>query len=284
MPRVSVIMPVYNGEKYIRDSVNSILKQTYQDFELVIINDGSTDRTKFIIDQYAETYPKVKVFHCEHKGVSAAANFGMENSTGEYIARLDSDDKAVPERLAVQVKFLDEHPDIDLAGSYFKAFHVNGRVQDIVIATSNEELQRILPQYNQMGHSTIMMRRSVLDKVGMYDTSFTLAEDYEFYLRVIEKGKIANIPQFLVYYRFHPEQATTRSTETQKAGERARQMARERKKKAEVVIPAPVIAEPAQEVIQEPVVEVIKKKPGRPKKQALIEPVKRGRGRPKKEK
>ena len=231
MPKVSVVMPVYNGEKYIRQSIDSILHQTFKDFELLIINDGSIDNTRIIIDSYAVVDPRVKVFHRKHEGVSAASNFGLETAIGEYIARLDSDDIATPERLEVQVKYLDEHPDIDLVGSYFRAFYEDGREIDVVISTSNEELQKILPQMNQLGHSTIIMRRCIIEKVGMYDTSFALAEDYEYYLRIIEKCKVANIPQFLMRYRIHSGQSTSRAEETRQSADRARRMARERRKK-----------------------------------------------------
>ena len=232
MPRVSVIMPVYNGARFIKDSILSILNQTYTDWELIIVNDGSTDKTADIIDKYARSEPRIRVFHLDkNQGVSAASNFAVEQSTGEYITRLDSDDIAFPERLQVQVDFMDNHPDIDLAGSYFKAFHPGGTEFDVVIPTDSATLAKLLPTQNQLGHSTVMMRRAIFDKVGGYDTTFTLAEDYEFYLRVLEHGKIANIPQFLVFYRMHPDQAGARQDAEMKASaKRARSLIKDRKK------------------------------------------------------
>src|SRR5579859_5191090 len=120
-PRVSVLMTVFNNERFLRQAVESILGQTFDDFEFLIVDDGSLDGSPAILDEYARADARVKVIHCLHnRGHVYAANDGLSHVQGEYVARMDADDVSLPERLARQVQFLDEHPEIGVAGTWFR--------------------------------------------------------------------------------------------------------------------------------------------------------------------
>ena len=201
MPRVSVLMPAYNSEKYIATAIESILNQTFSDFEFIIINDGSTDNTAKIVRQYARRDPRIKfVDNKKNRGISETRNSLLDMATGEYAAYQDSDDVSMPNRLAQQVKFLDSNPEISVVGAAMQAFPI---ARLIKCPTQ----PRILDFYfaNAVSNPTVMMRMRDIKSAGLrYDTDLSTAEDYDFWFNVIKRFNIYNLPDVLVNYRVLP--------------------------------------------------------------------------------
>lgn len=207
MPRVSVVMPAYNAEKYIRDSIESILSQTFTDFEFIILDDGSTDATASIIQSYKDGricfYPNER-----NMGVAATLNRGLELAHGEYIARMDSDDISLPERFERQVAYLDMHQDIAVLGSDLETFCDTGSLGIRVLSHSPDKLKEDLFFFCGMAHPSIMMRRDIILALGGYDLDYDGLEDYELWCRVTERYKISTLPEVLFRYRMHSGQVT----------------------------------------------------------------------------
>jgi glycosyltransferase involved in cell wall biosynthesis len=204
-PLVSVVMPAYNVEDYIEEAVNSILGQSYSNFEFIIIDDGSTDRTPEILKSFTD--PRIKlIFSEKNEGNYPARNKGCQLAKGRYIAVMDADDIAMPERFAVQVKYLEENADVLLCGSAFKLL---GKDLTIVEPISYEEIKYVLVKTFCMSHPTIMFRQKVMEEVGCYRTDSLYAEDYDLVLRLALKGKVTNVPDVLLIRRQHKQQIST---------------------------------------------------------------------------
>ncbi len=202
-PRVSVIVPVYNRAAAVRAAVASVLGQTYRDFELILVDDGSTDDSGRVIDELAAENPSlVRCAHQENAGAAAARNRGIALSRGDHICFLDSDDEWLPEKLAVQVKFMDEHPEVAL--SYVWAYVVDEqqRVVGRLCARAGRRTYRKLFYLNPIAPtSATMVRRRVLDEVGVFDTSLRTREDLDLWLRIAARFRVSDIPRALVRWR-----------------------------------------------------------------------------------
>jgi glycosyltransferase involved in cell wall biosynthesis len=209
---VSIVLPVYNGEKYLAESLDSVLAQTYQNWELVIINDGSTDGTENLILKYQDK--RIKYLPNDgNKGIIFSLNRGLQESNGAYIARLDSDDIALPNRLEKQVGFLSENLDYAMCGSYFQTIDSNGRLlKNVMFPANNRDAQSYLLLHNCFCHSAIMMRTSIAKELK-YDEKFQVCEDYDLWYRISRKGKILNLPEFTTLYRVHDNNMSTRKSE-----------------------------------------------------------------------
>lgn len=183
-------MGIYNCEKTLEDAIESILRQTYQNWELIMCDDGSSDNTYQVALKYRDRYPeKIIVIQNEkNMGLAATLNRCAQYATGKYIARMDGDDISVSERFEKQVNFLENHPEYDLVGTYMKAFDENGDRN--IIAIKNKPLKTDLPKYNPFHHATIMMKKSVFDSLGGYQISklTTRAEDVDLWFRFFAAG------------------------------------------------------------------------------------------------
>jgi|WetSurMetagenome_2_1015567.scaffolds.fasta_scaffold26701_3 glycosyltransferase involved in cell wall biosynthesis len=205
-PLVSVVLPVYNGARTIARAVKSILAQTYRNFEFVIINDGSTDDTSRILETFED--PRIRILNQENRGLVPSLNTGILSSRGAYIARMDADDEALPERLEKQVTFLESHVDVAVVGSAVIVIYEDGtkrlRKRPLDTTAIVRNIVRICP----FCHSSVMIRKSVFDRVGLYDASKDgskklMVEDYDLWVRMLEANyELANLPEVLVlYYR-----------------------------------------------------------------------------------
>ncbi|MBU7006390.1 glycosyltransferase [Phosphitispora fastidiosa] len=215
MPEVSVLMSVYNAENYLCEAIESILNQTYQDFEFIIINDGSTDNSLNVIRSYASD-KRIKVYNLEgNGGLANALNFGLEKVSGKYVARQDADDISHVDRLGKQKDILDKRVDISLVDSFVEYFPSNSEVgeserykfyKSIVEKDKNrpfspEEIREKLYWYCCITHGTIMARREVITPIG-YDGSFRVAEDYKLFYRLNKLGyKTCKINEVLLKIR-----------------------------------------------------------------------------------
>lgn len=196
---VSIIMPVYNAEAHLKEAVESILNQDYRNIEFIIIDDGSTDNSSNIIDEYAKRDARIVVIRRENRGIAASLNEGVDRASGDYVARMDSDDIALKHRISTEVKFLEKNGEIDFCGSnvYINSFD-NIRKYPL----SGEDISKFLYFGNAFAHPTIMWKRGVVSSQGqLYDGTFA-AEDYELWTRLIGIGKKgANIEEPLLIYR-----------------------------------------------------------------------------------
>jgi len=213
-PTVSVVLSVRNGGSDLPKALGTILKQTFSDFELIAINNGSTDGTREFLDQLTD--PRVRVYHQEDQGLAAALNRGISLARGRYIARQDHDDWALPTRIAQQVAFLDANPHHALVGTRAEIWVGNsptGRFHDH--PTEDAELRFALLSNNYMVHSSAMMRKAALDEVGVYttDPSRQPPEDYELWSRIARRFRIANLPERLTIYRELPTSMSRESAD-----------------------------------------------------------------------
>jgi glycosyltransferase involved in cell wall biosynthesis len=207
-PSVSVCMPVYNTERYVAEAVESILAQTFGDFEFIIIDDGSTDGSRAILERYAKQDDRIRLISRPNTGIAGARNEALGLARGELIAVMDSDDVALPERFEVQVAYLREHPEVVCLGSVVQCIDEAGRYlfESFHLATDHEAMQEMaLRGQCPLAHPSMMMRREAVLAVNGYDPEFGLAEDHDLILRLGERGKLANLPQALQKYRWHDQ-------------------------------------------------------------------------------
>jgi glycosyltransferase involved in cell wall biosynthesis len=200
MVKVSIIIPVYDGEKYIREAVDSALNQTYKDFEIIVIDDGSKDNTPNIFETYGS---KIKWKSQENKGQAFAINEGINMAEGKYLAYLDADDVCLPERFENQVKYLDEHPNVGLVYSDRYQINENGETQRIMKSQPPDNF--VLLQDSCIPRSAVMHKRECLDAVGSFDESITGSDDWDMWIRISEKFEMGYISKPLVKYRVHKE-------------------------------------------------------------------------------
>ncbi len=206
--KITVLMPAYNAGKYIREAIKSVLEQSYQNFELLIINDGSTDDTARIVLGFNDQ--RIMLVNKEHQGIAVALNTGLQMTESCYIARFDADDVCLPLRLEQQFNFLEDHPDYVLVGSDAEYIVENG---DFLfnfkcIAHSDEEIQRSMYVYCPFIHSSVMYKREAVIKAGGYDVNAHHFEDYLLWTGLAKMGKLQNLREPLLKVRFNPDSAT----------------------------------------------------------------------------
>lgn len=211
-PRLSVLMPVYNGDKYIGEAIESILAQSFLDYELIIIDDASMDDTAKCVMQFNDKRIRY-VRNDENIGVAGSLNRGMGMANGEYIARMDADDICRPSRLRQQVDFMDAHPDVAVCGTWAR---IRGAYANPVLRKPYVGAAATVFRFldNPLIHPTVMMRASVLkDHHLRYDSTFSRSEDYDLWCRLARFGGIANIPEVLLDYSVHPGSVTSTTSE-----------------------------------------------------------------------
>lgn len=197
-PLVSVVMSVFNGEKYINNAIQSILGQTYRSWELIIVDDGSNDSTKEIVGKYISD-PRVKYFYHENIGLTKSLNRGIRESSGKYIARLDADDRSLPERLEMQVRFLEKHQDYVVVGTY--SYNVDMTTMQISIhkppVTDEGCRKRLKSGSAVFMHSSVMFRKEIGEEHSTYDEEFIEAQDYKLWVTLAAKGKLTSLEDTL---------------------------------------------------------------------------------------
>ena len=201
VPRIAVVLPVYNGESYLGEAIESVLAQTFTDFELFVVDDGSTDRSAEVASRFDD--PRLRLLRFpEHRGLVAALNHGIRESHSELVARMDADDICMPRRFERQVAYLESHPEVDICGTWTTSFgdesgsfhpHVDPR-----------RIHAALFFGCAMDHPSILIRRAFLERHGLaYDDEYRHVEDYDFFLRAAEVGRLSNVPEVLLRTRAH---------------------------------------------------------------------------------
>ena len=204
-PLVSVVLPVYNCETYVGGAIESVLEQTFSSFELIVINDGSTDQSAHIIDSFNDK--RMRVLHQANQGLAAALNRGISLAKGKYIARQDQDDLSLINRIALQVAYMEGHPDCVLLGSWAQIMEVDRLVERFHRHPVDELTLRYQLLFNNpFVHSSVLLRRSALLQVGGYSTDPDRQppEDYELWSRLSRIGSVANLGEVLLTYREIP--------------------------------------------------------------------------------
>ncbi len=238
MVKVSVIIPVYNGEKYIEEAIDSVLDQTFKSFELIIVNDASEDNTKEIVDEKLKLDKRIKFINCDkNKGKATVLNLGIKKSSGEYISILDADDMYFSDKLEKQVEYLDKHPEIDMVYGGAKYFGEKSEKEQTEVLDSSLDLrgmlkkagQKTLKELNSTHHAvfegtnaiiaacSVMIRKKVFEKCK-FDENLRNIEDYDMWYQIIGKGfKIKSLNEPFYYYRIHENQKSSSSIKRQLA-------------------------------------------------------------------
>jgi glycosyltransferase involved in cell wall biosynthesis len=211
-PKVSVLMPVYNGEAYLNDAIESILTQTYKDFEFLIINDGSTDASDKIIRSYNDQRI-VYIYHKTNRGVSHSLNTGLARAKGKYVSRMDCDDISMPDRVEQQVRFLEKNPDYGLVGCLFGLIDRNSILYDIggIKLFGNEELKLALLFGNVFCHGEVTFRKNILTKHRLSYSPKYICEDYDLWIEMSKFTNFKIIPSMLYKYRVHDKSISNKS-------------------------------------------------------------------------
>lgn len=201
-PTVSVLMTVYNEGLYLREAIDSILRQEFTDFEFIIINDGSTDNSQDIIDHYARIDSRIVPINQKNQGLVASLNTGVQRAKGKYIARMDADDVSMSQRLSDQVTFMDNSPNVVLLGGGFEIIDEMGYfLERIHVPLYDRDIRRTMLLRNPFGHASVMFRRDAIKKAGLYSDKCGPTEDFELWIRLKDYGKVAALPRPLYEYR-----------------------------------------------------------------------------------
>jgi glycosyltransferase involved in cell wall biosynthesis len=244
-PTVSAIMAVYNERAYVEAAIESVLGQTFEDFELIIIDDGSTDGSTEILQRYAANDERIELIVQENKGIPRTLNRGLATARGEYFARMDADDISLPTRFQMQVDYLEDHPDCVAVGCDAVAIDPDGHPlhdQSDVLPSGNAHRATLAYDHESLVagmlggkwvafFQTAMVRRSAIQQVGGYDEQYEVAEDLDLFLRLSEVGQFVNLPHILYEYRHHEEQISNRSATLRYLTNKVRRAAHRRRNK-----------------------------------------------------
>lgn len=212
-PKITVLLPVYNCELYVQTAVESILNQTFADFEFLIIDDASTDATVAILKKIDDSRIQL-IQKPVNSGYTNSLNYGLQLAKGEYIARMDGDDISYPERFAKQIAYLETHPEVVVCGTTYK---IVGNDKRITLPEHHEAIKIGLLWGNCISHPSVMIRKKVLDNYAIqYDTSKEPTEDYDMWVRLLALGKLHNLQEVLLEYRLYGNQVSRKRAEEQK--------------------------------------------------------------------
>jgi len=207
-PSVSVVLSVYNSEAYLAEAVDSILQQTFTDFEFIIIDDGSADGSSAILDRFARSDARIRLIRRENRGLTVSLNEGLGLARGDLIARMDADDVAEPERFAKQVGFMRAHPEVSAVGCAVRMLDgagERGAVLRFPVDHGRIEARLWRGDGGVICHPALMARRSAMQGIGGYNAEYRTAQDLDLYLRLGEAGRLSNLDDVLLHYRRHPE-------------------------------------------------------------------------------
>ncbi len=218
-PIVSVLMPVYNTEKYVAEAVESVLNQTFNNFEFLIIDDGSSDNSLTILKQYAEQDQRIRLVSRPNTGYVVALNEMLQLAQGKYVARMDSDDVALPERFSRQVDFLESNSNVVCVGGSFELIDEKGRLLTrLELPQSNVEIQKlILAGHTSICHPCAMIRQKALIEFGGYNEAMLPTEDLDLWLRLGEVGALANLKDTVLKYRLRMHSVSQQAQEQQRS-------------------------------------------------------------------
>jgi hypothetical protein len=214
VPVVTVVLPVFNAEPYLDEALASILGQSLADFELIAINDGSTDGSGRILTEHAARDARIHVVSLENRGLSRSLNEGLKAARANYVAIMNADDVALPDRLSKQAAFLDAHPSVAAVGGQVRLMLADGKVGPATrLPQPPAAIRSFLNQTSPFAHPAVMLRRQAALAAGGYRPQIQPAEDLDLWLRLAERYDLANLPDVVLHYRLHAGQATARAFE-----------------------------------------------------------------------
>lgn len=219
-PEVSFVLCIYNGEKYLKQAIDSVLGQSFNNFELILVDDGSTDSTLEIIRNYEKKDSRCRVFAGPNRGVIPARNFGINQANGDFIALMDADDICMPNRLTMQIQYLHDHPECVAVGSRVMLIDPDGNnLTTLQFAETHEEIDNanLARQGCSIVNPSAVIRKASILEVGLYREEYNFAEDIDLFLRLAEVGKLANLAAPLVHYRQHLSSIGYKHTHAQRA-------------------------------------------------------------------
>ncbi|ENU2505986.1 glycosyltransferase family 2 protein [Escherichia coli] len=213
---ISVVMPVYNSEKYLAEAIQSILNQTHKNFELICINDGSTDKSQEIIEYFSSRDARIVVINQPNKGVVSSLNLAISLAKYDYIARMDADDISHPTRLDKQIRYMTSNKDISILGTAYNYVDINGRVLKTRKPPQNDSrIKGIMLFGSPLCHPSVMFNKRLIGMDLYYDNDFKHCEDYELWTRLYGKFKFGNLPDVLLDYRIHDKSVSRENNELQ---------------------------------------------------------------------
>jgi glycosyltransferase involved in cell wall biosynthesis len=225
-PTVSVVMSVFNGRQFLREAMESILDQSFREFEFIVIDDGSTDGSGAVLDSYQRSDPRVRILHQENRGLIESLNRGCRLARCEYIARMDADDIAIRDRLRWQVDFMEKHPEVGVLGGAVEFINAVGKSTHVCFTpTEDSEIKSSLLRDCVIVHPTVLMRKDAFELAGGYRRVVVEAEDYDLWLRIADCFQLANLGTVVLKYRHHPFQISVRNRRQQALSSLAAQTA-----------------------------------------------------------
>jgi glycosyltransferase involved in cell wall biosynthesis len=214
-PLVTVLMPVYNGEAYLCEAIESILQQSYTNFEFLILNDGSSDRSAEIIQSYTDSRIRL-INNAANMQLIATLNRGLDLAQGKYIVRMDADDISLPQRIERQVEWLEKNPEYGLVGSWFEDFNGTDTIRTIKYSSDDTHIRIRHLYQTHIAHPTAVLRKSVIDEHNLrFDPDFVHGEDYAFWVQMSAYCKLSNYPEMLVRKRDHPQNVSNKYAQIQ---------------------------------------------------------------------
>jgi len=203
-PKVSVIMSVYNGEKYLKEAIDSILEQTFKDFEFVIVDDGSNDNTLKILKEYAKKDMRIKIIkNKKNIGLTKSLNKAIRTAKGKYVARMDADDVSLPERIEEQLTFIENHPEIGAVGCWYYLIDKNNKlIKKVRPPVKSYKIKKALLNSAPIIHPAAMIRKILLEKINYYDESFKYSQDRDLLFRILNFCQLGVVPEFLLKFRY----------------------------------------------------------------------------------
>ncbi len=219
VPMVSVVLPVYNGEEYLNEAINSILCQDFEDYECILINDGSTDSSSRIIDEYVEKDRRFRAIHQQNSGLIYSLNLGLKESQAKLVARMDADDICAPDRFQKQVDYMIKNPDVGLLGGGITLIDQDGQIiRDSYYPENGIALDQFISRGSPVAHPAVMMRKEIVLELGGYRAAYDACEDYDLWLRLHEVSKIDNLQDIVLFYRQHENKVSFKKAHKQAIG------------------------------------------------------------------
>lgn len=208
MAGIDVLMPVKNAATTVGAAIDSILQQSFRDLRLIVVDDGSADGTRAIAQGYADRDGRVTIARNPGRGIVSALNFGLENASAPFIARMDADDISLKSRLKTQFEFMQDRPNVAVVGSRFRFFGSRTGCPEIVLTA--EDCREAMCLFSPVCHPSVLMRRDALERLThVYSSEFPHAEDYELFSRLVSVGEVCNLAEPLLHYRVHAEQVSS---------------------------------------------------------------------------
>ncbi len=209
MTKISVVIPAYNAAKYLPDAIESILNQTFQNFEIIVIDDCSTDKTWAVIQELASNDPRIRAYQNDQNlGIAGNRNKGVSLVAGKYLAWQDADDISLPSRLETQFQFMESHPEVGIVGGYLELFRGNKVLGVRKYPPDDASLRQCIFRYSPIAQPAAMVRLEALHKAGEYNLKYPPAEDIDMTFRIGERYKLANLEEIIVRYRESDTSAT----------------------------------------------------------------------------